>query len=166
MLLCRCYYTIGKCNLAKVRSRSVLDVFNSNKRSQIMRSVHSKDTGVEMRVRSLLHRAGFRYRLHRKDLPGNPDIVFPSRRCVIFVHGCFWHQHFGCKYADRPSSHTTYWTAKLNRNMERDRKNIVQLQSTGWRVMVVWECECGQTEQLKNKIRGFLDDEGSPHAGH
>ncbi len=109
-----------------------------------MRRVKSANTKPEMRVRRWLHARGFRFRLHRKDLPGKPDIVLPKYRTVIFVHGCFWHGHPGCKAADLPASNREYWEAKIGRNVERDRRTRRLLREQGWRVMVVWECKLGE----------------------
>jgi len=135
-----------------------MDVFDVQKRSAIMRSVKSKNTKPEMKIRRLLHRAGYRYRLHRADLPGKPDLVFPSRQKVIFVHGCFWHQHPGCRHADRPSSNNEYWQKKLDRNVARDAVTIKALRQLGWEALIVWECQtCPETEIL-NIIRSFLTD--------
>ncbi|MBB1177745.1 very short patch repair endonuclease [Pseudomonas sp. FW305-3-2-15-E-TSA4] len=111
------------------------------KRSLIMRNVRGKDTTPELKVRSALHRAGYRFRLYRKDLPGRPDIVLPSRRAVIFVHGCFWHRHPGCRAASHPSIRIDFWANKFARNVERDRRNVDDLERAGWSVHVVWECE-------------------------
>lgn len=94
-----------------------------------------------MLVRRYLHAQGFRYRLHTRELPGSPDLVLPKYRVVIFVHGCFWHRHAGCRFATQPASNTEKWTAKFQNNLERDAKNVAALQTTGWRVLVVWECE-------------------------
>jgi DNA mismatch endonuclease, patch repair protein len=124
------------------------DVFDAEKRSAVMRAVKSKDTTPEMKVRRLLHRAGYRFRLHRADLPGKPDIVFPSKRAAIFVHGCFWHQHPGCHYADRPSSNNPYWNKKLNRNVERDKAHVAALKEQGWKVLTLWECEIRNIDVL------------------
>lgn len=126
-------------------------------RSRTMRAVKSKDTGAEMAVRRLVHSLGYRYRLHRRDLPGAPDLVFPSRRAVIFVHGCFWHQH-DCKRGARiPSTRRDYWVPKLRRNQERDRQHQEHLQRHGWRVLVVWECEVKDRALLLEKVPCFLD---------
>ena len=111
-----------------------------------MSRIHSKDTQPELRVRSLLHRMGFRFRLHRKDLPGSPDIVLPKHGLVIFVHGCFWHRHEKCKGASQPKTHMEFWQAKLERNMRRDQINERRLVALGWRVLTIWEC---QTRDLK-----------------
>lgn len=106
-----------------------------------MAAVRSKDTAPEMRVRRYLWRQGFRYRLHRKDLPGTPDIVLPRYKTVIFVHGCFWHGHPGCKLFRLPSTRRTYWKQKISRNMANDILHKVQLREQGWQVIVLWECE-------------------------
>lgn len=110
-------------------------------RSQMMARVGRRDTKPERMVRSALHRAGFRFRLCRPDLPGRPDIVLPRFRAVIFVHGCYWHQHPGCSRATRPKSNVEFWEFKLARNRERDTAAAAQLVASGWRVLVVWECE-------------------------
>lgn len=122
-----------------------------------MRAVKSKNTGAEMVVRRLAHSLGYRYRLHRRDLPGVPDLVFPSRRAVIFVHGCFWHQHDCARGARTPKSRTTYWEAKLRRNRERDERHQRQLQGMRWSVLVVWECELRDHSVLEERLRRFLD---------
>ena len=121
---------------------AMADVFAPQKRSEIMSKVHSSNTTPEVLIRKLLHSLGYRFRLHRRDLPGNPDIVLPKYETVIFVHGCFWHGCPTCKRAQkRPKSHAEYWEKKLNRTIERDRENISKLKQMGWRVLVVWECE-------------------------
>jgi len=117
------------------------DVFSEEDRSRVMSKVHGKNTAPELKVRRLLHALGYRYTLHEKTLPGHPDIVFTRRRKAIFVHGCFWHQHPGCKAADRPSSNTGYWQKKLERNIERDLLTTQTLEEKGWKVFIVWECE-------------------------
>jgi DNA mismatch endonuclease, patch repair protein len=117
-----------------------------------MRAVKSANTRPELQLRSLLHRAGLRFRLHRKDLPGCPDIVLPSRRAVIFVHGCFWHGH-NCKRGSRvPKSNQEYWLAKIRRNRERDQRARKQLRSLGWIVLVVWECALNRPEKALSLI--------------
>ncbi|PYS88763.1 MAG: very short patch repair endonuclease [Acidobacteria bacterium] len=133
-----------------------MDVFNAEQRSAVMRSVKSKDTTPEIKVRRLLHRAGYRYRIHRSDLPGKPDIVFAGRRAAIFIHGCFWHQHPGCPHAERPSSNNDYWTKKLNRNIERDKAHIIALQELGWKVLTIWECEISNSDTLLT-VKQFLE---------
>lgn len=126
-------------------------------RSENMRRIRSKDTRPEMLVRRLVHRMGFRYRLHRKDIPGRPDLAFPRRRKVIFVHGCFWHQHSGCREGRLPKSNAAYWFPKLQRNKERDRVAQEQLASAGWAVLVIWECETNDLFALACKLKGFLE---------
>lgn len=133
------------------------DVFDPAQRSRIMARVRDRDTTPEKAVRSLLHRLGYRFRLHRKDLPGKPDIVLPKHRAVILVHGCFWHQHPGCKAAKRPASNTEYWTRKLDRNVVRDEHNLAQLAYLGWRVLVVWECELRDADRLQARLTRFLE---------
>src|SRR5690606_37914358 len=113
----------------------------SEQRSRTMRAVRSRNTGPEMIVRRLLHAAGLRFRLHDRRLPGVPDLVFPSRRVALFVHGCFWHQHPGCNAADRPKSRPEYWNRKLDGNMTRDARHLVDLEAAGWTPLVIWECE-------------------------
>ena len=125
-------------------------------RSRIMSRVRSKDTKPEMRVRHLAHGLGYRYRLHRRDLPGTPDLVFPGRRKAIFVHGCFWHQH-DCSRGSRPSSNKQFWNAKLRQNVERDNRNISELFAAGWSVLVIWECETKSLTTLSTRITRFLD---------
>jgi DNA mismatch endonuclease (patch repair protein) len=131
------------------------------KKSDMMRLVKSHDTGAEMQVRRLLHSLGYRYRLHKKDLPGRPDLVFLSRRKVIFVHGCFWHQHNGCPKAKRPKTNTRFWNDKLNRNIDRDRENQKDLEEAGWDVFVAWECNIKDIRGLELALRAFLERKSS-----
>jgi DNA mismatch endonuclease (patch repair protein) len=135
------------------------DVFTSEQRSSVMRSVGSKDTKPEMQVRRAVHAMGFRYRLHVANLAGKPDLVFPRLRSVIFVHGCFWHRH-RCRRGRRiPKTNREYWETKLSRNVERDRKNRRLLRVEGWRVLVVWECQLSKDgPRVENRMREFLDD--------
>lgn len=128
----------------------------SEERRRTMRAVKSNDTTAELAVRRIVHKLGYRYRLHRKDLPGKPDMVFPSRRKVIFVHGCFWHQHQGCRRSRRPKSNQSYWLPKLRRNSERDARVQAELADIGWKVFVVWECEVKNTQLLKERLSSFL----------
>ncbi|MEW5837438.1 MAG: DNA mismatch endonuclease Vsr [Pseudomonadota bacterium] len=128
------------------------DVFAPSQRSRIMARVKGKNTRPEIRVRSLLHRLGYRFRLHRKDLPGTPDIVLPGRRTVVFVHGCFWHQHPGCKQATRPVANAAYWNEKLDRNMARDARHIHALGALGWKTIIVWECELKDIAALERRL--------------
>jgi DNA mismatch endonuclease (patch repair protein) len=126
-------------------------------RSRNMAAIRSKDMKPERVVRSLVHRLGFRFRLHGKDLPGKPDLVFRNRRKAIFVHGCFWHQHpkRSCNDGRAPKSNLAYWAGKLARNVARDAKNKSQLKAMGWRVMVIWECEAN-SPSLASRICRFL----------
>ncbi len=111
-----------------------------------------------MIVRRAAHALGYRFRLHRKDLPGRPDLVFPSRRAVIFVHGCFWHRHPGCRMASTPKTRVEFWSAKFDRNVQRDAAVIDALEAAGWRVLVIWECETRDRKWLEDKLSGFLAD--------
>ena len=124
-----------------------------------MSNIRSKGMKPEMVVRRLIHSMGYRYRLHRKDLPGKPDLVFPGRRKLIFVHGCFWHQHEdpACKIVRRPKSNRDYWLPKLQRNVIRDKENLSQLRGLGWNVLLVWECELECLDALTGKLRKFLE---------
>lgn len=134
-----------------------MDTVTPTRRSEIMARVHARDTKPEMLVRRMVHAMGYRYRLHAKDLPGKPDLVFRSRKKVLFVHGCFWHRHPGCVLARLPKSHQDFWMPKLTANRLRDMKCERSLEEAGWGVLVIWECELGDVSQLKAKIRGFLD---------
>lgn len=116
------------------------DVVSRETRSRMMSGIRGKDTKPELLVRKALFAAGFRFHLHRRDLPGVPDIVLPGKRVAIFVHGCFWHMHEGCRNAKLPSTRPDFWREKLRRNVERDRENVDALVGLGWRVLVVWEC--------------------------
>lgn len=132
------------------------DRVSPERRSAIMSSVGSKDTGPEMLVRKMLHRRGYRYRLHRRDLPGSPDLVFPSRKKTIFVHGCFWHGH-GCQWGKLPKSKLDYWKPKIKANRKRDRRNIAALEEAGWSALVVWQCELKDSDVTLQKMRDFLE---------
>jgi DNA mismatch endonuclease (patch repair protein) len=122
-----------------------------------MALVRAKDTKPELLVRRLVHGMGYRYRLHRRDLPGTPDLVFPGRGKVIFMHGCFWHRHTGCALARLPKSRGDFWLPKLTANAARDARNVRALRRLGWRVMTIWECQLGDTAKLASRIRRFLD---------
>lgn len=125
-----------------------------------MALVRSKGTAVELTVRRVVHGLGYRYRLHGADLPGKPDMVLPSRRAVIFVHGCFWHRHPRCKLARLPKSRLDFWVPKLEANRARDVKNLRKLRRAGWRPLVVWECELSDPAALKLRIKRFLTAKG------
>jgi DNA mismatch endonuclease, patch repair protein len=135
----------------------VPDKFTSEKRSSIMRQVKNRDTKPEVQVRSLLHRLGYRFRLRRKDLPGTPDIVLPKYRTAIFVHGCFWHGHPRCSRAARPATRVEFWNQKLDRNIERDRKAQADLAAQGWSVLVVWQCELRNIDELSSRLQNALN---------
>lgn len=124
----------------------MMDRLSREHRSWNMSRVRGKDTGPEKQVRSALHRAGYRFRLHRETLPGRPDIVLPKYQTVVFVHGCFWHRHKSCQFAYTPKSRTDFWNRKFQSNIERDRRNVRALRRLGWRVVTVWECEAGRPE--------------------
>ena len=134
------------------------DKISTERRSENMRRIRSKDMKPEMAVRRLVHGMGYRYRLHRKDLPGKPDLVFPSRKKVIFVHGCFWHQHDDPKCLDGrpPKSNTSYWHEKLKRNVERDATHKKLLRVEGWNCLIVWECETKNLDKLRRTVKQFL----------
>ena len=135
-----------------------MDRITAERRSSNMRRIKSKDTSPEMIVRRLVHRLGYRYRLHDHSLPGRPDLVFRSRKKLIFVHGCFWHSHENCSIAHKPKSQTAYWWPKLRRNKIRDREHRKALSSAGWGILVLWECEVKKAHGLKNQIITFLED--------
>jgi DNA mismatch endonuclease (patch repair protein) len=127
-------------------------------RSEIMRRVRSADTTPELIVRKLAHSLGFRYRLHKKELPGKPDLVFSGKRKVIFVHGCFWHGH-KCKRGNRlPKKNREYWTKKISTNMKRDKNQVEELNKAGWSVLTIWECETNDQDSLTHKIVEFLNE--------
>jgi DNA mismatch endonuclease (patch repair protein) len=134
------------------------DTFSKVERSRIMALVKSKDTTPEMLVRRLVHRLGYRYRLHVKSLPGTPDLVFTRLRKIVDVRGCFWHRH-GCERCRMPSSHQNYWESKLSRNQARDRKTKRALQRLGWRVLVVWECQTSDAHTMTERLLRFLSRE-------
>ena len=133
-----------------------MDKISTERRSANMRRIRSKDTSPELALRHLIYQLGYRFRLHRKDLPGRPDIVFPGRRKLIFAHGCFWHQHPGCREGRIPGSRVGYWMPKLNRNQTRDSENQARLEKQGWEVLVVWECDLKNTQSLTKTLRRFL----------
>jgi DNA mismatch endonuclease, patch repair protein len=133
------------------------DSWTSEQRSQVMSRVKNENTKPEKHVRSLLHRMGHRFRLHRRDLPGTPDIVLPRHRKAILVHGCFWHSH-DCPRGKRPSTHTEFWNSKLDSNAERDRTNREALEERGWQVLTLWECELKDCDAVSEKLRYFIED--------
>lgn len=136
----------------------MVDKLTPEERSKNMSRIQSKDTTPEMIVRKLIFSKGYRYRLHRKDLPGKPDIVLPAKKKIVFVHGCFWHQHSDpkCNITRMPKSKTEYWIAKLKRNVERDTEHQKTLRAKGWKILVVWECETNDIKKLSRKLDRFL----------
>jgi DNA mismatch endonuclease (patch repair protein) len=139
------------------------DTLTAIERSKRMARVKGRDTKPEMLVRRMLHGMGYRYRLHAKDLPGKPDVVFRSRKKAIFVHGCFWHRHPGCGMARMPKSRQDFWRPKLEGNRARDLRNQEKLALMGWGVFVVWECETKNTEELAKRLLTFLEPERRKH---
>ena len=129
----------------------------SEQRSRNMSAIKSKNTKPEITVRKLLHSMGYRFRLHKKDLPGSPDIVLPKYKTVIFVHGCFWHRHQNCKYASNPKTRREFWEKKFKENIERDKKTQEKLKNLGWKTKIVWECEIKKQDKLIKKIEDFLN---------
>jgi DNA mismatch endonuclease, patch repair protein len=124
----------------------------SASRSRNMAAIRGKDTLPELSVRRMIHGLGLRFRLHCRDLPGRPDIVLPRHRTVVFVHGCFWHRHEGCRYTATPKTRQAFWQAKFDANVARDHRNRVALEELGWRVLVVWECELRDAEALRERL--------------
>ena len=140
------------------RVLQAVDILTPEQRSERMRRVRQKDTAPELAVRKTLHKMGYRYRLHRRDLPGSPDIVFPSRRKVIFVHGCFWHGHQDpkCKLSRLPKSKKDFWRKKFSDNRDRDRRKIQDLKIAGWECLVLWQCQIGNLKSILKKLEIFL----------
>ena len=143
------------------------DIVDSRRRSEMMAGIKCRDTKPELVVRRIAHRLGLRFRLHRKDLPGRPDLVFPRRRLAVFVHGCFWHRHDGCRYAYTPKSRVGFWTRKFAENVARDRRNEEALRDLGWRVLVIWECTTRNEEvvgqYLQERIEQCEDSARNQH---
>lgn len=125
-----------------------MDIWTKDKRSKVMANIRSKNTKPEIILRSLLHKHGLRFRIHRKDLPGKPDIVFPSKRIAIYVHGCFWHFHNACRDGTMPKSNIEFWEKKLTANKERDKTHLKNLKKLNWKVLVIWECEIEKKPDL------------------
>ena len=130
--------------------------WDARKRREVMSRIGGRNTDPELIVRRVAHRLRFRFRLHRSDLPGCPDIVFPQHSAVIMVHGCFWHRHSGCKYASMPKTRVSFWEAKFRGNVVRDRRNEEELRRLGWRVLVIWECETKDRNALATRISVYL----------
>lgn len=137
----------------------MVDTLNPHERSARMRSVRRQHTAPELVVRRTAHALRLRFRLHRSDLPGTPDLVFPKHQTVIFVHGCFWHRHEGCRKTTTPKTRTDFWALKFARNRQRDEQNVAKLQALGWRVLVIWECQTLRPEQTAIALaRAFGED--------
>ena len=132
------------------------DIFSEEQRSYVMSRVSSKNTKPELCVRSFLHRQGLRFRIHRKDLPGKPDLALPKYRTAIFVHGCFWHRHKGCPRATMPSTRIDFWKRKFERNVVRDRLNQAALKKENWKVVVVWECELSTIDKRMDSLNELI----------
>ena len=128
------------------------DIVDSKRRSENMSRIKGRDTAPELAVRRIAHGLGLRFRLHRKDLPGRPDLVFPKHRLAVFVHGCFWHRHDGCRYAYTPKSRSAFWTNKFAGNVARDQRKEEALRNLGWQVLVIWECETRDEENIKQSL--------------
>jgi len=137
-----------------------MDRISKEHRSWNMSRIRSRNTKPERMVRSLLHRMGYRFTLHRKDLPGKPDIVLPKYKAVIFVHGCFWHRHEGCKYAYFPKTKQKFWATKFKSNVERDRNVMKQLKEKDWQILIIWECELSDTESIIKTLEAYLNKDG------
>lgn len=139
-----------------------MDIVTREQRSRMMSGIKGKNTRPELMLRSALHAQGFRFRLQRKDLPGKPDIVLPKYKTLIFVHGCFWHRHPGCKYAYTPKSNVEFWINKLEGNVRRDRLNEKKLEDMGWRVLIVWECGIKTLLENTSLLREMITQEKMP----
>ena len=129
------------------------DIVDAATRSRMMSGIRGKDTKPEKAVRSFLHRAGLRFRVHRRDLPGTPDIVLPKYKAAVLVHGCFWRRHPGCQFAYMPASNEQFWTCKFEENVARDRRKVQRLLDMDWRVFVVWECEVSDARRLRKLVK-------------
>lgn len=140
----------------------MVDVVSPVDRSRMMAGIKGKNSQPELHVRRLLFASGYRFRLHRRDLPGNPDIVMPGRRIAIFVHGCFWHLHHGCRFAKLPATRPEFWRVKLQANVQRDRCSIDELRAMGWRVLCVWECalrEAKGAADLQVRLQSWIESD-------
>jgi len=156
--MCFLVIAIGQ-SRERLHRKIMPDTLNRKERSERMALIRGKDTGPEMVVRSLVHSLGFRYRLHGRSLPGKPDLVFPARRKVIFVHGCFWHRHSdsACKLARMPKSRLDFWGPKLEKNRIRDERINQELAENGWKVLTIWECQLSNMPSVSEQVRSFLN---------
>lgn len=132
------------------------DIVDSRRRSEMMAGIKARDTVPEIAVRCIAHKMGLRFRLHRKELPGRPDLVFPKHRLAVFVHGCFWHRHEGCRYAYTPKSRVAFWTEKFAGNVARDKRNEEALHDLGWKILVIWECETRDDETVRRHLEDSI----------
>ncbi len=132
------------------------DIVDSRRRSENMSRIRGRDTVPELAIRRIAHGLGLRFRLYRKDLPGRPDLVFPKHRLAVFVHGCFWHRHRGCRYAYTPKSRVAFWTNKFAGNVVRDQRNEESLRNLGWQVLVIWECETWDEGNIRQRLAGHV----------
>jgi DNA mismatch endonuclease (patch repair protein) len=136
----------------QIRTSKMTDNLSEEKRSWNMRQIRNKNTMPEILVRSLIHAMGLRFRLHKKNLPGCPDIVLTKCRTVVFVHGCYWHRHLGCKYASTPKTNTAFWLKKFTQNTNRDTENYCRLKKLGWNVLIIWQCETKDIAKLRKRL--------------
>lgn len=134
-----------------------MDIVSRDTRSRMMSGIRGKNTKPEHAVRKVAHALGYRFRLYRKDLPGSPDLVFPSRNTVIFVHGCYWHRHKGCRYCYSPKSNIEFWKRKFKSNVSRDKRVRKELEQRGWHVATIWECEAADDGGLRRKLKACLE---------
>ncbi len=142
----------------KTKKQIQMDIWSKEKRSKVMAKIRSENTKPEVMLRSLLHKEGFRFRIHKKDLPGKPDIVLPKYNTIIFVHGCFWHYHKNCREGRIPDTNSIFWSNKLRKTVERDKQYQEALCNLGWQVLVVWECELEKRpKKTLNKIITLLN---------
>lgn len=141
-----------------------MDTISKERRSWNMSRIRSANTSPERTVRSLLHAAGYRFRLHSRNLPGKPDIVLPKYKAVVFVHGCFWHRHKGCEYAYTPKTRTEFWQQKFDENVERDKRVLRSLRQKGWRCLIIWECQTDRKKVLTKRLIRFLTQATSHEA--
>jgi DNA mismatch endonuclease, patch repair protein len=137
-------------------SDDIMDILSKEQRSWNMSRIKGKNSKPEIIVRSILHGLGYRFRLHRQDLPGIPDIILPKHRTIIFVHGCYWHRHKDCRFAYNPKSRQVFWQKKFDGTLQRDKKNYEVLTNMGWTVYVIWECETKNIQTLKSKIKKLM----------
>ncbi len=147
-------FTINAESYTTTRVNKMADIFTKEKRSEIMARIQGKNTRPEIAIRSFLHRQGYRFRLHKKDLPGKPDIILPKYKTIIFVHGCYWHRHSSCKRGRSiPSTNKDFWLKKFRMTISRDKKNQRELHKLGWKVITFWECEVSENKKLNKKLK-------------